>query len=112
MDDKAWWLALHLVPGVGRITFKKLVESFGHPRQVMQATSGQLMRVSGIGPKIAQAITGFQAARAVERELRAAQSAGCQIITQGAQTSLSPRRRASSRMRSASRTLVATGFSE
>ncbi|HSF30120.1 MAG TPA: DNA-processing protein DprA [Candidatus Tectomicrobia bacterium] len=83
MDDKAWWLALHLVPGVGRITFKKLVESFGHPRQVMQATSGQLMRVSGIGPKIAQAITGFQAARAVERELRAAQSAGCQIITQG-----------------------------
>jgi hypothetical protein len=25
MDEKAWWLALHLVPGVGRITFKKLV---------------------------------------------------------------------------------------
>src|SRR5262245_54450557 len=82
MDEKAWWLALHLVPGVGRITFKKLVGYFGHPQHVMQATAGQLTRVSGIGPKIAQAITGFQAARAVEREIRAATAAGCQIITQ------------------------------
>src|ERR671923_442870 len=82
MDEKAWWLALHLVPGVGRITFKKLVTYFGHPRAVMQATAGQLTRVVGIGPKIAQAITGFQAARAVERELRAARAAGCQIVTQ------------------------------
>ena len=83
MDEKAWWLALHLVPGVGRITFKNLVGYFGHPRDVMQATARQLMRVSGIGPKIAQAITGFQTARAVERELRAATTAACQIVTQG-----------------------------
>ena len=82
MDEKTWWLALHLVPGVGRITFKKLVTYFGHPRDVMQATAGQLTRVSGIGPKIAQAITGFQAAKLVEREMRAAKAAGCQIITQ------------------------------
>ena len=55
MDEKAWWIALHMVPGVGRITFKKLVEYFGHPRAVLQATAGQLTRVSGIGPKIAAA---------------------------------------------------------
>jgi DNA processing protein len=82
MDERAWWLALHLVPGVGRITFKRLVGYFGHPRAVMQATAGQLMRVSGIGPKIAQAITGFHTAEAVERELRASTSVGCQIVTQ------------------------------
>src|SRR5262245_25717356 len=83
MDEKAWWLALHLVPGVGRISFKKLVGYFGHPEHVMHATAGQLMRVAGIGPKMAQAITGFQAARAVEREVRAAEAARCRIITQG-----------------------------
>jgi DNA processing protein len=82
MDETAWWLALHLVPGVGRITFKKLVGYFGHPRDVMGATSGQLMRVTGIGPKLAHAITSFQTATEVERELRAAQAVGCQIITQ------------------------------
>jgi DNA processing protein len=83
MDDKTWWLALHLVPGVGRMTFKRLVAYFGHPRHVMQASTGQLMRVSGIGPKMAQAISGFQTAKAVEWELRAVQSAGCQVVTQG-----------------------------
>jgi DNA processing protein len=82
MDEKAWWLALHLVPGVGRITFKKLVGYFGHPRDVMGATAGQLMRVAGIGPKLAQTITGFQTPTEVERELRAVQAAGCQIIPQ------------------------------
>jgi DNA processing protein len=83
MDEKTWWLALHLVPGVGRITFKRLVGYFGHPRDVMHATAGQLMRVSGIGPKVAQAITGFQTAKMVERELRAVKSAKCQVVTQG-----------------------------
>jgi DNA processing protein len=81
MDENAWWLALHLVPGVGRITFKKLVSYFGHPREVMRATAGQLLRVSGIGPKLAQAITGFQSAVEVGRELEAASAVGCQIIT-------------------------------
>jgi DNA processing protein len=82
MDDKAWWVALHLVPGVGRITFKKLVAYFGHPRAVLQATCGQLIRVSGVGPKIAQAITDFQTATEAERELRAAAHHGCHIVTQ------------------------------
>jgi DNA processing protein len=81
MDDKAWWVALHLVPGVGRITFKKLVGYFGDPCAVMRATAGQLTRVSGIGPKIAQAIVGFQAERAVEHELRVVKAVGCQIVT-------------------------------
>jgi DNA processing protein len=82
MDEKAWWVALHMVPGVGRITFRKLVTYFGHPRAVLQATAGQLMHVSGIGPKMAAAIAGFQAARIVEQELRLAERHGCLILTQ------------------------------
>jgi hypothetical protein len=31
-----------------------MVAYFGHPRDVMQATAGQLTRVTGIGPKIAR----------------------------------------------------------
>jgi DNA processing protein len=85
MDDKAWWVALHLVPGVGRITFKRLVGYFGRPYEVMRATAGQLTRVSGIGPKIANAIVGFQTEQEVARELRAAQAVGCQIVTWGDQ---------------------------
>ncbi len=82
MDDKACWVALHLVPGVGRITFKKLVTYFGHPRDVLQATVGQLTRVSGIGHKIAHAIATFDASKEAERELRAVERHGGHIVTQ------------------------------
>ncbi|MGH8057785.1 MAG: DNA-processing protein DprA [Candidatus Entotheonellia bacterium] len=82
MDDHAWWVALNLVPGVGRITFKKLVGYFGHPRDVLQASIGQLLRVPGIGSKMAHAIASFQAAPAVERELRAVERYRCYIVTQ------------------------------
>ena len=82
MDDKAWWVALHLVPGVGRITFKKLVVYFGHPREVLGASVGQLTRVSGVGLKTAQAIASFQAVRAVEQELRAVERHQCYIVTE------------------------------
>ena len=82
MDDKAWWIALHMVPGVGRITFKKLVAYYGHPRAVLQATAGQLTRVSGIGPKTAAAIAGFQVAPAVDQELCLVERHRCQIFTQ------------------------------
>jgi DNA processing protein len=82
MDDKTWWVALHMVPGVGRITFKKLVAYFGHPRAVLQATSGQLARVAGIGPKTAATIAGFRAGPAVERELRLAEQHRCWILTE------------------------------
>jgi DNA processing protein len=49
---------------------------------VLRATGGQLMRVAGIGPKIAGTIAGFQAEKAVELELQAAASRQCSIITQ------------------------------
>jgi len=35
----------------GGFTFKKLVGYFGHPRDVMQATAGQLTRVAGYRPE-------------------------------------------------------------
>lgn len=82
MDDKAWWVALHLAPGVGRITFKKLVTYFGHPRAVLHATVGQLTRVAGIGHKMAHDIVRFQAAAAAEREFRIVERQGCRVIIQ------------------------------
>jgi DNA processing protein len=82
MDERLWWIALHLVPGVGRITFKKLVDYFGHPQAVLQASTRQLTQVAGIGPKMAAAIAGFQAAMAAERELSLAERHGCRIYTQ------------------------------
>ncbi len=39
MDDTAYWLALQRTPGVGTITFHKLVKQFGSPRNVFESNS-------------------------------------------------------------------------
>lgn len=39
MDDTAYWLALQRIPGIGTITFHKLVKQFGSPRNVFESYS-------------------------------------------------------------------------
>ncbi|MEJ2725403.1 MAG: DNA-processing protein DprA [Deltaproteobacteria bacterium] len=56
-SDNRWaWLALHLVPGLGNIVFKNLVEKFGGPEEIFRATLGDLMEVDGLRKEIARRI--------------------------------------------------------
>lgn len=41
-ESLADWLALYHAPGVGAVTFHKLLDRFGSPSAVMQASAGQL----------------------------------------------------------------------
>ena len=49
-------LRLSLVPGVGPLMRKALVEHFGSPEDVLAASGQQLKEVQGVGPKLAAAI--------------------------------------------------------
>ena len=68
-EERFWWLALSKVPGVGPLTFLKLLQRFGSPRAVFQADLDSLTRVDRVGPGLAGAIKGFQAREQVLREL-------------------------------------------
>jgi DNA processing protein len=53
-SDNRWaWLALHLVPGLGNIAFKNLLERFGGPEEIFCATLADLMEVDGLRREIA-----------------------------------------------------------
>ena len=62
-------LRLCSVPGVGPRTRKKLLERFGSDRAVLKATSSQLREVSGVGSKLAEAISQADHQSDVEREV-------------------------------------------
>jgi DNA processing protein len=51
------WLALHLIPGLGNLTFKKLLEKFGNPARVLGAAFPELMEVEGLRKEIAGRIS-------------------------------------------------------
>src|SRR4030042_4927274 len=55
-ENRADWLALHLVPGLGNLTFKKLLDRFGDPAEVLRANLTDLAQVEGLRKKVAQSI--------------------------------------------------------
>jgi len=74
------YLALSLVPGVGPVTFRRLLAELGSPDAVLGASEARLQEIYGIGPKIARAIAGFDAGDKVERELEKADKIGADIV--------------------------------
>jgi DNA processing protein len=77
------WLRLRSVPGVGNLIFRRLVERFGEPQQVFQATDKDLLGVEGVTPRL---VAGIRRQAKEEpfsdREMENARRMGCHIITQ------------------------------
>ncbi len=54
MDDRAYWVALNLIPGLGAGTFRALLQSFGEPERIFAASRAALGDV--VKPDIAAAV--------------------------------------------------------
>jgi len=55
-ENRVDWLALHLVPGLGNMAFKKLLDHFGDPAEVFRAKPADLAQVEGLRKQVAQRI--------------------------------------------------------
>lgn len=75
-------LRLALVNGIGPRTSQSLIEAFGSPADVFAATSDQLQRVNGVGPKVAAAIRQSHPATALD-EWTACQRDGVKLFVRG-----------------------------
>jgi DNA processing protein len=81
MNEKLYWLALNMVPGVGPITYRNLVARFHDPEQVFTASARELASLGGIGEKTIRAIKEFPAAKMAGEELRKLADLGGGILT-------------------------------
>jgi len=81
MNDKLYWLALNMVPGVGPITYRNLVARFHDPEQVFAASAQALASVGGIGEKTIRAIREFPAEKTATEELKKVRDLGGYILT-------------------------------
>ena len=80
-QQKAKWLRLHLADQVGSKTFAKLLKYFGTIDEVLNAPTGHLVSVPGIGRKTAEAIVRTRDNADVESELSLAEQLGIDILT-------------------------------
>lgn len=84
MDDlntKKYWIALSMVPGVGAITYRKLLNVFTTPEQVFSASYHDLIRIPGISDKLARAILHFGFPDQVKRALEEIDKYRVHVIT-------------------------------
>lgn len=80
-DHAAAWIGLIAVPGVGRTTFRRLIERFGSPEAALAASGDDLRRLDGISEKVVAGITGSSWRGNAEAALHRAREAGAQVIT-------------------------------
>jgi DNA processing protein len=81
VDEIFYWLALSLTPGVGSTLIKRLVDQFDNPEAVFQAPMKELLRIEGLGEKVALEIIKGPLEKAVERELSLLKEVGGAILT-------------------------------
>jgi len=79
-DAARLYLRMSLVPDVGPIRVRKLVEHFGSLEAVLGASVSELQRVVGIGDRIAEAIFKVHGDDAVDSEIERAAACGLRIV--------------------------------
>ncbi len=82
INDSEAYVALNLLPGMGPVRARRLVEAFGSPSQVLQTPSSRLKQVEGIGNELAETIYGWEKLADPTREKELAKQCGATILTQ------------------------------
>jgi len=80
-EDIRYWLALKFIDELGNIGFKNLIEIFGSPKAVFNASAGELSKVHRIAEKSARGINEFDDWQKVDRELELADKLNVSIIS-------------------------------
>jgi DNA processing protein len=80
-DERYSWLALYLIPGLGNVGFKNLLEKFGTPEAVFEADLFEIVDVEGVRKESAYKIVNREFSQDPEAELRNLERCNARIIT-------------------------------
>jgi DNA processing protein len=76
------YLALNLIPQVGPVRIRRLLQAFGSPERVLTAKATELVRVESIGMAQAEAIAAWDSGAQVEVEMQKVRDRGLTLLTQ------------------------------
>src|SRR5438128_7442933 len=76
-------IALNMLPTVGPVRLRKLLEVFREPQQVLVAKRSELRKVEGIGNEVADQISNWESTVDLAAEVKRLRDFGATVITQG-----------------------------
>lgn len=80
-DPTFSWLALKMIPNLGNITYRRLLDRFGDPTAVFNAKLQELLKVEGIRAETAKSIVSKQWEGDPQKELHIIKRIGARLIT-------------------------------
>jgi DNA processing protein len=75
-------IALNMVPGMGPVRLRKLLEVFETPGRILLAKANELRRVAGIGDEVSDTIAHWQDHVDLQAELGRIKEFGAEVLTQ------------------------------
>ena len=79
MDSIRSWFHLKSVPGIGNLLCKRLIDRFGSPQDILQASDKELLQINGLAQRHVAAIRTHQP-EGIEAELALAAKRGYQFV--------------------------------
>jgi len=81
MTDEEAYIALNMVPKIGPVRVRRLLETLGSPAAVLGAPAARLQSVEGIGPETAKSLHRWQDHVDLSGELRLVKQHGAKVVT-------------------------------
>lgn len=75
-------IALNMLPTVGPVRLRKLLEVFNEPQQILAAKRNELRKAEGIGGEVADQISNWESIVDLAAELKRIRESGATVITQ------------------------------
>jgi DNA processing protein len=82
MNSTEACIALNMLPTMGPVRLRKLLEVFGEPERVLTAKRNELRRIDGIGNEVAEQIANWESVVDLGAELKRISDFGASVITQ------------------------------
>ena len=81
MTEDLHWIGLKAIPGIGNVTFRRLLERFETPEAALSAPPAALSSVRGVTPAMGEAITHGSWRVFAEAECLRLAASGARIVT-------------------------------
>jgi DNA processing protein len=75
------YLALNLLPKIGPVRVRRLLEVFGNPERILSAKAREILEVEGFGVDLAETVAGWESRIDLSRELRRIKEENINLIT-------------------------------
>jgi DNA processing protein len=79
--ERALWIALGRVKGLGGVSFKKLAACFADPTQAFAASARDLEQIEGLDKDVVNGLLSFSAWKEIDEEIRRVEDAGAAIVS-------------------------------